>query len=210
MKSIIFDLDGTLWNACDTICEAWNTRLSQLGVGKTLVPADFYGGMGLLIDDIARLLLPELEPEEAGRIARDCARFECGPLREKGGRLYPGVEETIRELARGYKLLIVSNCGHGYIESFFAAHGLGKYFLDYEYAERTGRSKGENIRLIAERNGLSSPVYVGDTAGDMAAAGAAGVDFIHAAYGFGEAPGAGIHISSPRELLDIFTERGVG
>ncbi len=208
MKSILFDLDGTLWNACDTICMAWNTRLGELGVEKTLVPEDFYKGMGLLIDDIARMMLPELPLEEAGRIARDCARFECGPLSERGGVLYPGVERVIRELSKEYKLCIVSNCGDGYIEAFFKAHGLGEYFLDYEYAERTGKSKGENIRLVVERNNLSSPVYVGDTAGDMKAAHDAGVGFIHAAYGFGEAPEAERRIEKIEELLDIFGKRG--
>ena len=41
------------------------------------------------------------------------------------------------------------------------------------------------IRLIVERNGLQSPVYVGDTQWDCDAATAAGVPFIFAAYGFG-------------------------
>ncbi len=39
-------------------------------------------------------------------------------------------------------------------------------------------------RLIS-RFGLKKPVYVGDTAGDEKAAHLAGIDFIHAAYGFG-------------------------
>ena len=37
-----------------------------------------------------------------------------------------------------------------------------------------------------ERNGLKNPVYVGDTSGDAKSAKDAGIDFIYAAYGFGE------------------------
>ena len=56
-----------------------------------------------------------------------------------------------------YKLFIVSNCQDGYIECFFKAHKLDKYFTDYECPGRTGLSKGENNKLIIERNNLKNP-----------------------------------------------------
>lgn len=37
---------------------------------------------------------------------------------------------------------------------FFKAHKLDKYFIDYECPGRTGLPKGENIKLIVERNNL--------------------------------------------------------
>ena len=64
---------------------------------------------------------------------------------------------------------------------------MGDLFLDYEEWERTGLTKGENIRLVMERNGYRKAVYVGDTRKDQEAAQAAGIPFVHAAYGFGEA-----------------------
>ena len=47
--------------------------------------------------------------------------------------------------------------------------------------------KAENIKLICQRNGVASEdaVYVGDIQGDYDSSMAAGVKFIHAAYGFG-------------------------
>ena len=59
-------------------------------------------------------------------------------------------------------------------------------FCDYEEWERTGLTKGENIRLVMERNGYRKAVYVGDTRKDQEAAQAAGIPFIHASYGFGK------------------------
>ena len=47
------------------------------------------------------------------------------------------------------------------------------------------KEKGENIRLIMERNQLERAVYIGDTQGDLDASHAAGIPFIYAAYGFG-------------------------
>jgi phosphoglycolate phosphatase len=41
-----------------------------------------------------------------------------------------------------------------------------------------------------ERNGIERAIYVGDTMGDCEAARAAGIPFLHAAYGFGSVPDA--------------------
>ena len=38
---------------------------------------------------------------------------------------------------------------------------------------------------MVARNGMKHPLYIGDTQGDYNAASAAGVPFLHAAYGFG-------------------------
>ena len=50
----------------------------------------------------------------------------------------------------------------------------------------TPLSKGENIRLVIQRNAIDRAVYVGDTQGDLDAADFAGIPFIRAAYGFGQ------------------------
>ena len=95
---------------------------------------------------------------------------------------------------------MVSNCGLGYIEAFFTGNQTGCFFDDYENAARTGLSKGENIRLVMERNGIERAVYLGDTAGDQAAARLAGVPFVHAAYGYGVVPDPDAAIQAFREL----------
>ena len=95
-------------------------------------------------------------------------------------------EEILAALAGRYRLFIVSNCHASYIPCFFRAHGLGRFFADYECYGRTQAPKSESIRLLCGRNGLRGPVYVGDTAGDARAAHSAGLPFVYAAYGFGE------------------------
>ena len=103
-----------------------------------------------------------------------------------GGSFGAGnIKDTLKELSKNHKLFIVSNCQDGYIECFFKAHKLDKYFTDYECPGRTGLSKGENNKLIIERNNLKNPVYVGDTEGDAESAKAAGIPFVFAKYGFG-------------------------
>ena len=86
-------------------------------------------------------------------------------------------------------------------------HGIAAqilYFvLGHLCAGDTGVPKAETLGIAIEKWKLRSPVYVGDTAGDEASAGAAGMPFIHAAYGFGTAVRPACVISSPGELPGI-------
>jgi phosphoglycolate phosphatase len=114
------------------------------------------------------------------------------------------LEEVLQALSEKYELYIVSNCQEGYIEAFYAYHGLEKYFRDFENPGRTGLSKGENIKLLMKRNGLEAPVYVGDTAGDQKAAKDAGIPFVYAKYGFGDVEDYDYAIERFDALLEIF------
>ena len=117
-----------------------------------------------------------------------CCRYEVEYLYSHCGTLYPdfrAVMETLK--AQGYGLAVVSNCQTGYVEAFLASSGASDLFIDYEEWERTGLTKGENIRLVMERNRYTKGIYIGDTQKDREAALLAGVPFIFAAYGFGTA-----------------------
>jgi phosphoglycolate phosphatase len=205
MDSIIFDLDGTLWNPIDTVLTSWNSILKDHPmVRKELTSEDFRSTMGLQIQEIGKILFPSLTEEEQKQLLKECCALETEHLGEKGGELYSGVEKVLKALANKYKLFIVSNCQDGYIEAFYKFHQLDRYFIDYENPGRTGLSKGENIQLIMERNSLSAPVYVGDTEGDKQAAQYAGIPFVYAKYGFGNVKEYDLSINQFEELVDIF------
>lgn len=118
---------------------------------------------------------------------------------------YPKVSQTIRELAGKLPVFIVSNCQAGYIEMFLEKTGLADCITDFECFGNNGKSKGENIRLVAERNGLKTPVYVGDTQGDCDASAEAGVAFVYAKYGFGTVEHADAVIGEFAELREIIS-----
>jgi phosphoglycolate phosphatase len=187
MDSIIFDLDGTIWDPIDTVLDAWNSRIKEHEqIKRELTRTDFESTMGLQMHEISLKLFPDLNEDIRAQVIKECCDAEQGYLKKHGGNLYPHVEDVLKKLSKKYKLYIVSNCQDGYIESFYEFHKLEKYFLDYENPGRTGLSKGENIKLIIQRNNLSDPVYVGDTEGDLKAAKYAGVPFVYAKYGFGQ------------------------
>lgn len=205
MDSIIFDLDGTLWDATDNVLLVWNQVLNNKNEIKKLIDKEeLQGTMGLQIKEIGQKLFPYLDEKVQEEIMKECCHVECEFLSKQGGNLYDKLEDTLKALSEKYKLYIVSNCQDGYIEAFYHYHQLGKYFQDYENPGRTGLSKGENIKLIMDRNNLKKPVYVGDTEGDLKGAQIAGIPFVYAKYGFGQVSRFDYSIDKFEDLLKLF------
>ncbi len=205
MDSIIFDLDGTMWDSSDVVTVAWNDVLRRYGdIPHVITKESLKGIMGLQVAEVGKILLPGVEEAVQQRLLDECCEAECHYLVKQGGTLYEELEAVLTALSAKYKLFIVSNCQKGYIEAFYEYHQLGRFFTDYENPGRTGLSKGENIKLIMQRNHLESPVYVGDTAGDQKAAAFAGIPFVFASYGFGEVRDPDYTIDRLSDLLELF------
>ena len=188
--SIIFDLDGTLWDSTDTITEAWQTAVAQVPYMDEVMTRERVRSItGMTYDKIFETLFPYLNQQQRAEVKKLCAQKELEVLHEKGGTLYPDLEETLTYLGKKYKLYIVSNCQNGYIELFLQLNNMHNHFLAHQCFGTKGNPKADNIRDIVNDHQLKNPVYVGDTAGDQDAAYKAGVPFIFAAYGFGKADG---------------------
>ena len=201
-KGIIFDLDGTLWDACAKIAESWNICTQRIfpDLNLVLTEDDLRGACGLTMTAIGNKLFPMVSAKDRPGLTEACCVYEVEYLRTRGGKIYEGLEETLKALSEDYLLYIVSNCQDGYIECFLDWSGLGKYFADTECFGRTGKEKVDNIVLLKERNQLDAALYVGDTATDEESARLAGVPFIHAAYGFGTAAAPDAVIGDIRQL----------
>ena len=188
-KGIIFDVDGTLWDSAKPVAESWTLMLERRypELARIITPDDMYRNMGKTMDAIGADLFPGLAPDKRDEVMDACMRYENEYLADHPGVTYPNMKETLAALSREYGLYIVSNCQEGYIEALMAACGIASYISDTECIGATGRPKGDNIRLVMERNGLEKCLYVGDTAMDQEAAGKAGIPFVFASYGFGQA-----------------------
>ena len=186
---LLFDLDGTLWDSAVPVAEAWNEVFQREAPGLPLLTADdIHGVMGMTMKEIGETLYPDFRSPKREAIFDECCVYEVEYLHSHCGTLFPDFRPVMEALkAEGYDLAVVSNCQRGYVEAFLASSGAADLFIDYEEWERTGLSKGENIRLVMERNHYAKGVYIGDTKKDQEAARQAGIPFIHAAYGFGEA-----------------------
>ena len=159
---VLFDLDGTLWDATVPIAKSWATALEgEPGVDHAPTVQELEKVMGMTAEDLTATLFPRLSLERRMELFDKCCQAECVYLTEHGGRLYEGIPQLLEELSQRLPLFIVSNCNLEYIPSFLDGHRLHRFFKDWECIGRTGKPKWENIRLVVERNHLQAPVYVG-------------------------------------------------
>ena len=204
MDSIIFDVDGTIWDSTQSVADSWNKAIRKHSdLDLTLDPVSLSRVFGKTMTEIADALFPALDTEARMKLLDACYAEENRYLEDHPGLLYDGVAGTIRNLSLRYPLYIVSNCQCGYIEVMLKTSGLAPYIKDHLCFGETLRPKGETIRMLMKKNGLKSPVYVGDTQGDADACKAAGIPFIFAEYGFGDVPDAATRIQRFSDLEKI-------
>lgn len=186
IDSIIFDLDGTLWNSTSTVTDAWNEVFEEMGLNKHMSEDDLFGMMGFQWPDIVNMNFREYDKEVLEQLKKRIDENELICIKEHGATPMPGMLSTIHSLKKKYRLFIVSNCQKGYVDAFLDLFDLWDDFEGFICAEATGLSKGENNKLLIEKYNLKAPVYIGDTSGDLESAKVAEIPFIYAGYGFGE------------------------
>lgn len=200
---IIFDLDGTLWDATEQMLPAWNRVMARYSDREPMTLPELRSYMGKTVEEIAAAALPALPEEQRVEVFNRCSVEELPWLREHPGALYLDVPQVLRTLCKRYPLYIVSNCQDGYIQTFLEVSGLGDCFTDFTCSGMTGHGKGENLKMIVQKHGIERPLYIGDTQGDCNACRFAGVPFIHAAYGMGQVDHEVPHIERFADLLEL-------
>ena len=199
--SLIFDMDGTLWDAVDTYADIWNETYRRMGLTGNVTREMLLDCMGMTLSEIIDLIAePGLDRE---RFAQELRIVDSEYMPRYGGQLYPYVKELIPQLAQRYKLLMVSNCGPDGLQMFLDFTELRPYFIDTLTNGETRLPKDKNIALLMERHGLKSPIYIGDTEGDCRCSHLAGIPFMHATYGFGIAPEADYSGNSFKEIAEF-------
>ena len=157
---IIFDLDGTLWDSTKIELKAINDVINSEYDIPTITIEQLKSVMGYPMPEAAKILFKNVDNNIGIRILEKSGILMDQYLQEcNSNLLYDNVKETTNNLSKNYKLFIVSNCKEGYIETFMHSQNLTGIFQDYESNGRTKLNKGENIKLIIERNKLNNAVY---------------------------------------------------
>ena len=204
VDSIIFDLDGTLWDSRKEVASAWTEVIRTYNYERKEVTFQEVNDlMGKTIDEIEDILFPNLPKKKRTEILYKFGENEISYLSKHGAKLFDNLEDTLDKLSKKYRLFIVSNCQPGYIEVFLNYYNLNKYFEDHECPKSPEIVKSDNIKLIQKRNKLKNPVYVGDTQGDANATKDAGLEFVFASYGFGNVDKYQYKIEKIEDLLEL-------
>ena len=202
MRSLIFDIDGTLWDSRALIAEGYNIQLKQEGYHHLCVDAEVLRPLfGKVMTEIADAILAEVPVSQRYDLMERCMETENRYLYENECKIgYEGVKETLALLAQDYRLFIVSNAQCGYPELCMEKLGLTQLIEGHLCFGDTGTEKGETILTLMRRYQIEDAVYIGDTQGDYEATVVANIPFIWAAYGFGSPEGAAGRITDIRQL----------
>ena len=207
-ESLIFDIDGTLWDSRALVAEGYNQQLHDEGLDDYFVDAQRLRPLfGKVMTAIADELFPHLPPEKRYGLMERCMERENRYLAENECRIgYEGIKETLEYLSQTHRLFIVSNSQQGYPELCIRKLGLEKLISGHLCFGDTGTTKGQTIKTLMERHGIHSAIYIGDTQGDYEATLEAGIPFLWADYGFDTPAGFDLRIHAPRDLMKLEQE----
>lgn len=191
-RAVLFDLDGTLTDSAPALMAALNQVWAAEGrplFDQNAVRSFVGDGPAVMIE---RARAASDLAADADVAARETQAFMtaytgAGP----GGDLYPGALDVVQGLRRaGYRLAVCTNKPQGAAEALLAAHGAMPFLDGIVGGDATPRRKPDPAHIQAALDQLGVPpadaVLVGDGPQDVAAAEAAGVDVIVAAYGYGD------------------------
>ena len=111
MDSIIFDVDGTLWDSTEVIAKTWEKLVKEKYDSKMqLTPEILKSHFGKTLPNIAKDLFVGIPEAEQLALIEECCAEEHKALLETPPAVYDGLEETLQKLSQKYSLFIVSNC----------------------------------------------------------------------------------------------------
>ena len=204
-ESLIFDIDGTLWDSRALVAEGYNIQLKAEGLDHLCIDAETLRPLfGKVMDAIADAIFASIEPPERYALMERCMDTENKYLFENECKIgYPNVKETMAELAKKHRIFIVSNSQCGYPELCIEKLGLTDYIEGHMCFGDTGTSKGQTILTLIKKHNIGSCIYIGDTQGDLEACQEAGIPFIFCGYGLGQADSWDARIESFEQLLNL-------
>jgi phosphoglycolate phosphatase len=207
MKTVLFDLDGTLTDSGEGIINCAWLALEYFGIPlPTREEMRVFVGPPLR-DSFLRFGVPEDGVEKAIEIYRSryvpTGMFENSP--------YPGIVDLLTALRKkGFRLYVATSKPEGMATAILEKFNLAKYFdlICGASMDDTRDSKDKVIAYLIGKAGDDAYIMVGDTAFDVEGAAVNGIPTIGVAWGYGKVEdmvkaGAKDIAHSPAHLLEL-------
>ena len=182
---LIFDWDGTLMDSEARIVACIQAAAADL----TFEIPDANNARNIIGLGLREAILTLFPGLDEGNIAEMAERYRHHFLRENEtpSALFPGAEETIRELVgRGYLLAVATGKGRHGLDLVLESTGLADCFHATRCAGETfSKPHPEMLLQILDQLGVSpeSALMIGDTVYDLQMASNAGVTGVAVSYG---------------------------
>jgi phosphoglycolate phosphatase len=195
VRTLVFDLDGTLVDTAPDLINALNFVLQREG----MAPIPLKSARNMIGAGARRMLERGLEADgravsvaDIERMTKDFIEHYAAHIAE-GSRPFEGLEAALDDLApRGYQFAVCTNKLEWLSKKLLDALGLSGRFSAICGADTFGIAKPDPAILqqtVARAGGeLSSTIMVGDAGPDIGVARRAGVPVIGVEFGYTEVP----------------------
>ncbi len=180
MKAYIFDLDGVLIDSKKMMSHAWTKCQLEHNLDQPF--SEYFKHIGKPFRDIMKEL--GIKNSDAVKNTYDKASMQ---LMDEFLVFYPGVEDTLNKLKKGYKIAVVTSKTAERTKVI-----LEKLDVEFDYIVSPkkglrGKPAPDQILwcLAMINTDPKDAIYVGDMQVDYDASQRAGTGFIHATYGYG-------------------------
>jgi len=210
MRTVVFDLDGTLADTSADLLAAANACFRGLGAGDMLGPDDaltaFHGGRAMLRLGFSRMGTPWTEAQVDAQYPVLLTAY--GDAIDTHTTLYPGAVRAVEALrALGFAVSICTNKPEGLAETLTRRLGIRDLFGALIGADTLPTRKPDAAPYVAAvtRAGgqVARSILIGDTETDRKTGLAAGVPVVLVTFG---PEGQGVSRLSPEALLDHFDD----
>ena len=190
MKSVIFDMDGTLFQTdkiLELSLEDTFTYLASLGNWGDSIPIDKVREiMGVPLPVVWETLLPNHSVKEREQVNDYFQDRLIENIKNGKGALYPNVQDIFEFLLKdGYTIFIASNGVPAYLKAIVDYYHLDDWVSEtYSIEQIESFSKSDLVKTILTKYGIEEAAVVGDRISDIKAAKDNGLTAVGCSFDF--------------------------
>jgi phosphoglycolate phosphatase len=206
-RLVLFDLDGVLLDSRENMRRSWQKVSEQFGI--TVSFEQYFNEIGRPFPAIMERLGLSEHAAAIEAVFRVASMDNLDVL-----RFYPRVPGTLRQLEDAHlKMGIVTSKDQLRTNAILAMLPVTFSCVHAPDGKMRGKPAPDHLLMAMAQTGVdpAETLYIGDMAADYEAAERAGIDYAHAAWGYGQTPADNCWVlSGMQDLLELIRTRRNG